>query len=472
MDAMRRSFYYLSLFTDVVILVISFFSADFISRNRLPEILQEKLGLISLPETFTILLFLIIWFFSAKVTFLYDDMKNFNFLPEFFAITKNVVIQLVTGVLILFSLKNILLSRFFMMLYLAFLLSGILLVRVLFRMIRRILIRKGSIKKNVIVIGSNNVGNKIIGSPEQSSITGYNLIGFVADDPAENDLEYLGKFKDIGNIIEKYEIDEVLIALNGKESGNFDEVMKVLTGFPVRTRIIPEYFRFISSKYQFSFFNNVPVIDVRSEPLDELHWRIVKRGFDIVFSFIFLIFVFSWMGILIALIIKISSRGPVFFKQERWGRKNKKFILYKFRSMVKGSQDLDKNGKFIQATKDDMRVTPFGKFLRRSSFDELPQFFNVLKGDMSVIGPRPHAVPMNIESKDNIDNYMLRHLVKPGITGWAQVSGFRGATSEKKLLEKRIQYDMFYIENWSFWFDIRIIFLTVWRGIKGDPNAY
>ncbi|MCK4890416.1 MAG: sugar transferase, partial [Candidatus Aminicenantes bacterium] len=121
---------------------------------------------------------------------------------------------------------------------------------------------------------------------------------------------------------------------------------------------------------------------------------------------------------------------------------------------------------------DDTRITPFGKFLRKTSLDELPQFFNVLFGDMSVIGPRPHAVPMNIESKDKIENYMLRHLVKPGITGWAQVNGYRGATLSKKRLERRIEFDMFYIENWSFWFDLRIIFLTIWIGVRGDPNAY
>jgi len=472
MHGIRRSFHYILLFLDIIILVFSFSIADLVSRNRLPDILKEKLDIVSLPEVFTILIFFLIWFFSSKVSSLYDELKSYNFLSEIFTLLKNISIQLVTGVIILFSLKNILLSRFFLLLYLLFFLSGTLILRGVFRLAGRILMNKAGIKKKVLMIGSSNIGREIFSTPDNAMITGHDLIGFVTDVPSESDLDYLGGFSDIGKVIDEHEIDEVLIALNREEAEKLDSIMKVLTGFPVRARIVPEYFKFVSNKYQISFVNNIPVIDVRNDPLDELHWRLIKRGFDFIFASFFLIFVFSWLGFLLAIITKISSRGPVFFKQERWGRKNRKFTLYKFRSMVKESRDLDSEGMFVQAVKDDSRVTPFGKFLRKTSLDELPQFFNVLKGDMSVVGPRPHAVPMNIESKDKIENYMLRHLVKPGITGWAQVNGFRGATDNKRQLEKRIEYDMFYIENWSFWFDLRIIFLTIWRGVRGDPNAY
>ncbi|MCK5003485.1 MAG: undecaprenyl-phosphate glucose phosphotransferase [Candidatus Aminicenantes bacterium] len=472
MQGIRRSFHYILLFLDIIILVFSFSIADLVSRNRLPDVFQEKLDVISLPEIFTILIFFLIWFFSSKVSSLYDELKSYNFLSEAFTLLKNISIQLITGVIILFSLKNVLLSRFFLLLYLSLLLSGTLILRGVFRLVRKILVNKVGIKKKVLMIGSSNIGREIFGTPDNSLIMGHDLVGFVAEAPAGSDLNYLGGFQDLGKVIDEYEIDEVLIALNGEEAEKLDSIMKVLTGFPVRARIVPEYFKFVSNKYQISFFNNIPVIDVRNDPLDELHWRLIKRGFDFIFSSLFLLLIFSWLGFLIAVVIKVSSRGPVFFKQERWGRKNRKFTLYKFRSMVKESRDLNSEGRFVQATKDDSRVTQFGKFLRKTSLDELPQFFNVFKGNMSVIGPRPHAVPMNIESKDKIENYMLRHLVKPGITGWAQVNGLRGATDDKKLLEKRIEYDMFYIENWSFWFDLRIIFLTIWIGVRGDPNAY
>lgn len=472
MQGIRRSFHLILLFMDLVILLFSFSIADLVSRNRLPDSFPEKFDAISLPEIFTILVFFLIWFFSSKVSSLYDELKSYNFLSEAFTLLKNISIQLITGVIILFSLKNVLLSRFFLLLYLSLLLFGTLILRGVFRLVRRILINKAGIKKKVLMIGSSNIGKEIFGTPDNALILGHDLIGFIADAPAESDLDYLGGFSVIGEVIDEYEIDEVLIALKEEEAGNLDNIMKILTGFPVRVRIIPEYFKFVSSKYQISFFNNVPVIDVRNDPLDELHWRLIKRGFDVFFSILFILLIYSWLGLLISIGVKISSRGPVYFKQERWGRKNKRFTLFKFRSMVKDSSDLDGEGKFVQATKEDTRITSFGKFLRKTSLDELPQFFNVLFGDMSVIGPRPHAIPMNIESKDKIENYMLRHLVKPGITGWAQVNGYRGPTLNKKRLERRVEFDMFYIENWSFWFDLRIIFLTIWRGVRGDPNAY
>ncbi len=472
MKGIRSSFHYILLFLDIVILIFSFLMADIVSRNRLPEIIDEGLGFVSLQEIFTILIFFIIWFFSSKVSSLYDEAKSYNLLSEAFCLFKNISIQFITGVIILFLLKSILLSRFFLLLYLLLLMSGTLILRGVFRITRRILMDKAGLKRNILMIGSSDIGRKMFGTIGNAMINEYVLIGFVADAPTESDMNYLGGFASLEKVIDEYDIDEVLITLNREESGRLDNILKVLTRFPVRARIIPEYFKFVSNKYQISFFNNIPVIDVRNDPLDEVHWRLIKRGFDVLFSSLFLLLVFSWLGFLIAIIIKVSSRGPVFFKQERWGRKNRKFTLYKFRSMVKESRDLDNEGRFVQATKDDSRITPFGKFLRKTSLDELPQFLNVLKSDMSVIGPRPHAVPMNIESKDNIENYMLRHLVKPGITGWAQVSGLRGATDDIKLLERRIEYDMFYIENWSFWFDLRIILLTIWRGIRGDPNAY
>jgi putative colanic acid biosysnthesis UDP-glucose lipid carrier transferase len=219
-------------------------------------------------------------------------------------------------------------------------------------------------------------------------------------------------------------------------------------------------------------FGKFPIISVRDIELDEIHWRILKRGFDALFSLIAFIFVFSWLWPLIALGIKVTSPGPIFFKQERWGRNNQKMLCYKFRSMVSTCKDIDENGKYVQATKNDPRITRFGRFLRKTNLDELPQFWNVLKGEMSIVGPRPHPTPLNIESKEKVDHYMLRHLVKPGITGWAQVNGYRGSTKNPEQMKKRVEHDIWYIENWSLWLDIQIIFMTIWRMIRGDENAY
>lgn len=181
---------------------------------------------------------------------------------------------------------------------------------------------------------------------------------------------------------------------------------------------------------------------------------------------------FWWLWPIIAILIKLSSPGPVFFKQERWGRNNKKFFAYKFRSMKPDCSDIDHNGKYLQAKKDDERITKIGKFLRSTSLDELPQFINVLKGEMSIVGPRPHPTPLNMESRNTVKLYMLRHLVTPGITGWAQIKGFRGETRNLSQMQERINHDVWYIENWTIWLDIQIMLLTLWLLIKGDKNAY
>jgi putative colanic acid biosynthesis UDP-glucose lipid carrier transferase len=175
---------------------------------------------------------------------------------------------------------------------------------------------------------------------------------------------------------------------------------------------------------------------------------------------------------LVAFIIKLTSKGPVFFKQERWGLNNKMIVCYKFRTMYSGSPETNLDGSFIQATKNDKRITPLGKFLREWNIDEFPQFWNVLRGNMSVVGPRPHVTPLNLASVESVDRYLLRHLVKPGITGWAQVNGSRGGTSQPGAMQRRVNYDLYYIHKWTFWLDCQIILQTIINIIKGDDNAY
>jgi len=213
-------------------------------------------------------------------------------------------------------------------------------------------------------------------------------------------------------------------------------------------------------------------LELRAFPLGKSPGRFFKRCFDLSMATLLFIFFFSWLWPLLALLIKITSPGPVFFKQERWGVQNRPIVCYKFRSMVRESRDTDKNGHYQQAKRNDWRVTPLGRFLRRSNLDELAQFINVLKGEMSIVGPRPHPTTMNMEIKDSIPNYQLRHLIKPGITGWAQVNGWRGETSDPDLLRKRVEFDIWYIENWSILLDVKIVGLSIWLMLTGDPRAY
>lgn len=235
----------------------------------------------------------------------------------------------------------------------------------------------------------------------------------------------------------------------------------------VRLKLVPDLSSAMASRFQVRYMEDFPVLSLRTEPLEDMNNRFKKRLFDVVFSILVIVFLLSWLYPIIALLIKLQSPGPVLFKQLRSGRDNQAFTCYKFRSMRVNS-DSDKR----QASKNDDRVTPIGKFLRKSSLDELPQFFNVIKGEMSVVGPRPHMLSHTAQYSAIIEGFMVRHFLKPGITGWAQVTGFRGETKDPSLMAKRVEKDIYYLENWNLMFDVKIIFLTVFVTLKGDDKAF
>src|SRR5690606_10508566 len=219
--------------------------------------------------------------------------------------------------------------------------------------------------------------------------------------------------------------------------------------------------------YNISILGDVPVISIRQEPVYDIEGRFKKRLFDMLFSLLVVVLVLSWLYPLIGMLIKLESRGPIMFKQLRTGRDNKPFWCYKFRSMRVNNESDDR-----QATRGDSRITTIGAFLRRTSLDELPQFFNVLQGHMSVVGPRPHMLKHTEQYKTIIDHYMTRQFLKPGITGWAQVNGYRGETTEPRLMERRVAHDIWYLENWTTMLDVRIVFLTIINMLVGEKNAF
>lgn len=235
----------------------------------------------------------------------------------------------------------------------------------------------------------------------------------------------------------------------------------------VRVKFVPNAKTNLSSDYNVEYLGDFPIISLRFEPLQELKNRIKKRGFDIFVSICVIVFVLSWLMPILAILIKLESKGPVFFKQLRSGRDNKPFWCYKFRSMR-----VNANSDVLQATKKDARITKVGAFLRKTSLDEFPQFFNVLKGDMSIVGPRPHMLKHTEQYSALIHKFMIRQLLKPGITGWAQVNGYRGETRNIELMEKRVEYDIQYMERWSTTLDVRIIFMTIINIFRGEESAY
>ncbi len=467
MQIYRTSLYLLRISVDIIIIIAAFIIS---ARLSYPAFVFLR----NTNAQFLLLALLITWFFTTKASGLYDEYRSRNISFELITVIKNIIIQLVSAMIILFLLKEYNLSRSFIGEFSISLLFLLGIEKILFRYILNVVRKKGRNLRNLLIIGAGEVGKDFYELALKNPHFGYSIMGFLDDkDKTFLNGQYLGKIKDLDNILEQKIVDDVIIALPNYAAERIEEVIKTCERHTTRVRIIPDYFKFVSSKYNVSMFGRFPIISVREDRINELHWRILKRSFDFIFTSLLYLFVFWWLWPLISLVIKLSSPGPVFYKQERWGRDNKQFVTYKFRSMRTGQcSETDENGNYRQATMDDPRVTKIGKILRKTNLDELPQFWNVFKGEMSIVGPRPHPTPLNLESKDKIHLYMLRHLVKPGITGWAQVNGHRGETKEIHKMQKRIDHDIWYIENWSFWLDLQIIGLTVWKMIKGDPNAY
>lgn len=336
--------------------------------------------------------------------------------------------------------------------------------------VRKVLYRTRTGGKNIkhlILVGFSTAAAGYIDRIKSNPQWGYMIHG-IFDDNLKYDFEYrgvpvVGTIQDLPRFLEENNLDEVAITLSLKEYYKLEEIVAVCEKSGTHTKFVPDYYKIISSRPYTEDLNGLPVINIRNVPLTNTTNKLVKRGMDIVGSII-CILVFSPLMILTALLVKKSSPGPVLFCQERIGLHNKPFKMYKFRSM--GVQPQSKEEK-CWTVKNDPRVTPIGKIIRKTSIDELPQLFNVLKGDMSLIGPRPER-PLFVEKfKEEIPRYMIKHQVRPGMTGWAQVNGFRGDTS----IRGRIEHDLYYIENWTLGLDIKILFLTVFKGFV-NKNAY
>jgi len=262
-------------------------------------------------------------------------------------------------------------------------------------------------------------------------------------------------------------IDEIYCSISELNNKQINEIVDFADNNLKVLKFLPDNKEIFTKKLKYEYYDYLPILSLRNIPLEDSVNLVIKRGFDIVFSLAVIVFILSWLTPLIAILIKLESKGPVFFKQSRNGFNYKEFDCYKFRSMTP-----NKDAHLYQATRNDQRVTKIGKFIRKTSIDELPQFFNVLFGDMSVVGPRPHMVSHTNMYAKKIDKFMVRHFVKPGITGLAQISGFRGEVETDKDIIGRVKYDIFYIENWSLLLDIKIILQTARNAIKGEEKAY
>ncbi|HUM48161.1 MAG TPA: undecaprenyl-phosphate glucose phosphotransferase [Chitinophagales bacterium] len=352
--------------------------------------------------------------------------------------------------------------------YFFFLISDTLLrIGLMYQLRRERLSGKNTFR--VIVVGGDGMGKRMFDTLNDYTGYGFKPLG-IFDDKALNGAAYQlnGTIEDAKRFAIEHQIDEIFCALPLRETEKINQLLRFAEDNLIRFKVVPDFSAFHNRNITVDFYGFYPVISLQPEPLSNVFNQMIKRSFDIVFSSLVIVLILSWLIPLVALLIRLDSKGPVFYFQNRSGKDYQIFKIFKFRTMTVTEADTE----YVQAQKNDSRITRVGKYLRKLNVDELPQFLNVWLGDMSVVGPRPHPIKLNEIYRPIVEKYMTRHLAKPGLTGLAQVRGFRGETADPEMMHGRVVADVFYIENWSFLLDIKIILLTVWNMVKGEKNAY
>lgn len=409
------------------------------------------------------------WILSCFIISIYDD-KTFYKSELFIKNSLKAFFLFLQGVVLFVFFYRFTFSRQFLTASVLGFGATILVTRLFYIWVSRYVDFEEKFVRKVVILGYNPIGKRIasILTNDEKNIA---IQGYFED---YNKIQELSLYPILGNLRECLDyaisnnVSEIYSTLLPKDNQYLYELAEIAEDNFIRVRFVLDYNLFINRSMHVNFVEDIPVLSLRREPLTELGNRIKKRAFDLLFSLGVTVFLLSWLVPIIAILIKLDSKGPVFFTQNRLGRDKKIIKVFKFRSM----KTTEKDNEYKQATKDDDRVTRVGRFIRKTSLDELPQFFNVLLGTMSICGPRPHPLKMNDTYKMVINKYMIRHFLKPGITGWAQVNGYRGETKELRDVQGRIEHDIWYMENWTFWLDVKIIFLTAYNIVKGEKNAY
>ena len=456
----------LVLLLDLVTLSCSWILAYFL-RFYLPVVPVSK----GIPPFFTYLTLLLVmlplWYIVFKAFGLYRPRRISSKFAEIMDIAKGTTIAILILVSLTFFVRKYEFSR------LTFVYFGIICVialcveRILFRELLRLIRKRGYNLRHALIVGTGSLGQDVTDRVHSHPELGIKIRGFLCEDNSQigNELKgfkVLDTFENVRNVVMNQNIDMVLITLPLSAHERLKRILDDIGDEMVSIMLIPDLIELATLRGGIGEFEGMPIISLRDTPL--YGWNVVvKRVTDIVLSITILLAV-SPLMIVISFLVKATSIGPVFYRQERMGLDGKIFSMLKFRTM---ETQAEKETGPVWAAKGDSRKTIIGSFLRKTSMDELPQFFNVLKGDMSIVGPRPEREFFIQQFRSKIPKYMLRHKMKAGITGWAQISGWRGNTS----LEKRIEYDLYYIENWSLGFDLEIMWLTIWRGLV-NKHAY
>lgn len=440
--------------------VFIIFSGLYITRFFFRETFQSQ-------DLIMVLTSIVVFQMIGGMTDFYRSWRGVRIGVELRVILQNWILSvLVTlGILSIISLPDNDISiyiRWFIVVSIGFIVS-----RLVIRLVIGYLRNMGFNTRNVAIMGAMPVGIKLAETLRDAHWMGFRVLG-IYDDNAIPEGTTINKCGDLSRLVcdaKEGKIDRVYIALPMSQERIIKDVVAELSDSTCSVMLIPDIFTFNLLHSRSEEINGVPVVSLFDTPMSGVN-KVIKRLEDIILSVMILAFI-SPVLVLISIFVKISSPGPIIFKQQRYGIDGKGIAVWKFRSMVV----MENDDKVIQAKKGDARVTSLGGFLRRTSLDELPQFINVLKGDMSIVGPRPHAVVHNEQYRKMISGYMLRHKMKPGITGWAQINGWRGETDTLDKMEKRVEFDLDYIHNWTLWLDVKIIFLTIFKGFV-NKSAY
>jgi putative colanic acid biosynthesis UDP-glucose lipid carrier transferase len=449
---------------DAVMLIVSLGLIGLIPISFLQISISKPLLLLS------VLLFS--WFIAAANTKLYKDRISNKYVEEIVIVFNTLIIQfiLIAAFLYAFNKKMSLPLGFLVCLQIVFGFIQLSIKYLIRKKIHYQYLHDSSMLQKLLIIGSAESTQKLYQTIKAHFYYGYNCIGYLSEQDRQLDgIHYLGHPDELADVLQTQQVEKVIVALPSLSESLIRYFLETCDAHGIKTFIVPNYYQFTSTSFEINQIGLIPVINLRALPLYKSENKFLKRAFDIVFSFLFLLLIGSWLFPILALLIKLNSKGPVFFKQERWGINNKKMNCYKFRTMYHNKEGAS---EFVQATKNDPRVTGVGKWLRSLSMDEMPQFWNVLIDNMSVVGPRPHVTPQNLEYSEKIESYRLRHQVKPGLTGWAQVNGARGETPDIEHMQTRVNYDLYYVHQWSFWLDIQIVLQTIVNVFKVDRHAY
>jgi len=447
----------INLLGDLLFLNSFYLIGYFFTFNGINTILNSKY--------FELLLFFnIAWVLTSFIIQIHDTTRT----TQFEVVLRRLINALGLYLLLIFAFIGIKGQDFYKLFILQsyFLTSlGLTIFHLSFIVFMKYWRRIGYNYRNIVIVGYGELARELrkffIFHPEH----GYKFHGYFDDQKLGNQIK--GNIDDLFQYVLNNNIHEIYCCLPNINPEKVQEIIEFTEEHFIKIKIIPDFRGFPYKNLEVQLYDYIPVLKVRPQPLDDKFNQFIKRSFDFVFSALVMTLILWWLIPIIGLLIKLDSNGPAFFKQKRHGKDNKPFTCYKFRTMV-----YDNEIEFKQAVKNDPRITKFGRFLRKTSLDEFPQFYNVLTGDMSIIGPRPHPIKLNNDFKPQISKFMLRHSVKPGITGLAQAKGYRGETNNLTLMKNRIKLDRFYVENWSLLFDLKIIVLTLNHLIRENDKAY